>query len=1344
MKKINILTLFGIIILSVLGTGKLNAQICATPPVGCASTDLSNYGINSNTDAATIEYDNAVAGFHTTMIRNGDGSVSIWGQNAQNNGSSHALTARQINKTNYPALTGTVLKFGIGSYASGTDATQMILLTTDGLFAWGEQGVVLNSSITTSRTFAKLDSAKFSANGANKFALPIGVTPGDVKMLFVTSGTIAITTCSGSVWVLSQRGQLRGNNNTGNGTTWYKVKKDASNDLTNIVACRGSYNVLYALDDTSGIWTWGINSYLGNGTGRSNRSYATAMSRPMAGYPIKMIGSTTDNKNNRTSYYVLGKDSTLFALGYNNSRQLGDWSETERTSWVRCQYSNTAADSMTNIVWISPNEHDRGDANSNSTAAINVLNSNKEVWAFGSSDSWMIGLGNGASNNPGRPAGINGSTDSMLTVETGGHISLVIKQCEVNFGYVGHKTHGSMADSVDASSYLSTYTFSTTAVNICGAPGEPQIEVYPIVGALVATAASFCYGSDYIMRLSDTSGVTVSFSVKSGPTKGFVSISGDTLRFTEPASVEITASIYNVCHPVTPIDTTFTVTMEQCKFTSPDVNMGNVYASITGNVSTNDVVAHGKIHYENYYSNTLKPVGSNPSLTVYADGSYTFITDLPGTYMYDVSVCDSGQFASCLTETLTIYVKDPSTLNNPPMPSTDIAVTAFNTAVTLKTVSNDKAGSPNKSIDPTSVTIVSGTAPNPTTEGTLSVNPSTGDITFFPATGFVGDVYYQYEVCDNGSPAQFAKAIQKISVFGSGRDNTTLGVDDFNKGQMNENQTGNLLNNDIDPESDNQSVTAAVTTKPGVGKLTVSSNGNYTFEPAFGFYGSTNFVYEVCDDNATPVCANATLYLLVEKEETEQDFHATTVNVEVSGDVSTNDNLPLGYSYTNISSVLGNPSADKPVLSSDGSYTFKPSKAGIYQFEVEACTPSPSIICVTELLTITVVDVTKINNLPATTPDFALMYGHPTTPATITIDVVSNDNPANVGGGLNTLGNPTINAGSVKNGATINVSSGRVNYTPAAGFYGNDTFTYNVCEQPAGVNCRDEVVIVTVLEPGTPPHIIASDNYAITNSTTPVSRTAANGILPNDYSSTGGTKTASLIGSASIVGVGSLSLSSDGSYTFTPNASFIGTVAYPYQVCDGALCTNATLYIQVYSPALLPITLIDLSARLTPARTSIVEWITAQEENNQFFTVHKSTDGSRWEVLSIVPSQGNSVQIQSYSTIDANPKVGVNYYRLTQTDIDGTETNLGTRMVMVSESNDKLIEPVVYPNPSKGKLFIDVKGSSFTFTIFNMQGKQIMSSNATNSTVIENLSTGLYFIRLEYGNQVETMKVVVE
>lgn len=104
----------------------------------------------------------------------------------------------------------------------------------------------------------------------------------------------------------------------------------------------------------------------------------------------------------------------------------------------------------------------------------------------------------------------------------------------------------------------------------------------------------------------------------------------------------------------------------------------------------------------------------------------------------------------------------------------------------------------------------------------------------------------------------------------------------------------------------------------------------------------------------------------------------------------------------------------------------------------------------------------------------------------------------------------------------------------------------------------------------------------------------------------------------------------------------------------------------------------------------------------------------------------------------------MNYYRLTQTDIDGTETNLGTRMVMVSESNDKLIEPVVYPNPSKGKLFIDVKGSSFAFTIFNMQGKQIMSSNATNSTVIENLSTGLYFIRLEYGNQVETMKVVVE
>ncbi|URM36160.1 hypothetical protein [Flavobacterium anhuiense] len=54
-----------------------NAQ-CATPVAGCSNTDLSNFGAASNNNAATIEYDNFVSSWHTTVVRTSDGSFQTW------------------------------------------------------------------------------------------------------------------------------------------------------------------------------------------------------------------------------------------------------------------------------------------------------------------------------------------------------------------------------------------------------------------------------------------------------------------------------------------------------------------------------------------------------------------------------------------------------------------------------------------------------------------------------------------------------------------------------------------------------------------------------------------------------------------------------------------------------------------------------------------------------------------------------------------------------------------------------------------------------------------------------------------------------------------------------------------------------------------------------------------------------------------------------------------------------------------------------------------------------------------------------------------------------------------
>jgi hypothetical protein len=56
---------------------QINAQ-CGTPVVGCPGTDFGNFGYNSNNNSATIEYDNFVSTFHSTVVRDADGNFQVW------------------------------------------------------------------------------------------------------------------------------------------------------------------------------------------------------------------------------------------------------------------------------------------------------------------------------------------------------------------------------------------------------------------------------------------------------------------------------------------------------------------------------------------------------------------------------------------------------------------------------------------------------------------------------------------------------------------------------------------------------------------------------------------------------------------------------------------------------------------------------------------------------------------------------------------------------------------------------------------------------------------------------------------------------------------------------------------------------------------------------------------------------------------------------------------------------------------------------------------------------------------------------------------------------------------
>jgi hypothetical protein len=86
---------------------------------------------------------------------------------------------------------------------------------------------------------------------------------------------------------------------------------------------------------------------------------------------------------------------------------------------------------------------------------------------------------------------------------------------------------------------------------------------------------------------------------------------------------------------------------------------------------------------------------------------------------------------------------------------------------------------------------------------------------------------------------------------------------------------------------------------------------------------------------------------------------------------------------------------------------------------------------------------------------------------------------------------------------------------------------------------------------------------------------------------------------------------------------------------------------------------------------NLLFWNTQTELNSSYFTLERSIDLQKWELVSIEPAAGNSQSTLHYSTIDKAFTQGrMNYYRLSQTDLDGSTEVFG-KIVALDNSKVK-------------------------------------------------------------------------
>ncbi|MEI9943343.1 MAG: GEVED domain-containing protein [Chitinophagaceae bacterium] len=511
MKK-NYIYFLLLITATIIGITKSNAQTCTPDPNGC--TDYSNAFLNSTT-AGTLEYDNLVSTFHATGARRSDGTWMVWGETIANDGISNVLVPQPINVANYPTLTGNVLKFTASSIGPGNG--QYILLTTTGLFVWGRANglSILSSTFTPSTAFQKL-----TVNGQTN-GLPTGVTPSQIKMMFATNRALAIVTCSGAGYVLTQTQAMQGDGAAANALIWHQVSTAIGTPLTGIKAIRGTVGGLVALTSSGNVYTWGAQTYLGNNSAEGSLSLATQMTLP-TGITVKMIGMTANSATTATSYYLLATNGNIYCLGDNANMQLGDWTTTTRLTWVQPLLS-AAGSPITNIAWISPNEHGGGTAGLD--RSINVLTAAGSLYAWGDNNLQMLGGGAAATINPTLNPGGLAPTDIIVAVATSGHSTLIWKKCVSNFAFVGHRIAGSAADGTSTNNTVGSYNFTSTLNTFA-------ICTEPVIPTLTAGTTTICQGSAVTLTPSPTGGI---YSVLSAN----ATLSGNTATITNVDTVQI-------------------------------------------------------------------------------------------------------------------------------------------------------------------------------------------------------------------------------------------------------------------------------------------------------------------------------------------------------------------------------------------------------------------------------------------------------------------------------------------------------------------------------------------------------------------------------------------------------------------------------------------------------------------------------------------------------------------------------------------------------------------------------------------------------------------------------------
>ena len=647
-----------------------------------------------------------------------------------------------------------------------------------------------------------------------------------------------------------------------------------------------------------------------------------------------------------------------------------------------------------------------------------------------------------------------------------------------------------------------------------------SLTVTPVNDAPVATGESFTVNEDGVLsgsvlgNDSDIDGNSLTALLVTGPSHGALTLNADgSFTYTPTGNFNGAESFSYKANDGTANSNIVTVSLTITAVNDAPIAVGESFTVAEDVVVSGNVLINDSDIDSDPLTAVLVAGPNHGTLTLNANGSFTYTPsgNFNGVDAFTYKANDGTANSSVVTVALTI-----TAVNDSPVAIGESFTVAEDAVVSGNVLSNDS------DIDGDLLTAALVAGP---THGTLALNTD-GSFTYTPAANFNGADAFTYKTNDGTADSNIVTVSLTITPVNDAPVATGESFTVNEDGVL----SGNVLSNDGDIDGD--PLTVALVAGPTHGTLTLNTNGSFTYTPTGNFNGVDAFTYKTNDGTANSNIVTVSLAVTPVNDAPVATGESFTVNEDavLSGGVLGNDSDIDGNSLTAL--LVAGPTHGTLTLNTNGSFTYTPAAnfngADTFTYKANDGTANSNVVTVS--LTVTPVnDAPVANGESFTVNEDAVLSGN----------VLSNDSDLD-GNSLTAV----LVAGPSHGTLALN-SDCSFTYTPAANFNGADAFTYKANDGTANSNI---VTVSLTVNPVNDAPVAVGESFTVNEDAV-----LSGNVLSNDSDIDGNSLTAVLVAGPT---QGTLTLNTDGSFTYTPTANYNGADAFTYKANDGTANSN--------------------------------------------------------------------------------------------------------------------------------------------------------------------------------------------